>query len=327
MLSRVANAVYWMNRYIERAENYARFIDVNYNLSLEMPPSLPEQWKPLVVTTGDWPLFEAIHGKANRNSVILFLGFEKENPSSIYNCISNARENARSIRPEITKEVWEQINAMYYMVKDAEQKKLWQRKDPRPFFNDVKRGCQLLYGMFDCILARNNSWHFGNIGKLIERADKTSRILDVKYHMLQPDTKEHGFPLELIQSVALLKSASAYDMYRKKYGRLSIDNIAQFLIFDKDFPRAMLRCLMIAEISLNIVSQGRPGTHTASAKQLGLLKAQLEYADVTDINPGGMHAYLDNFQNTLNAISNTIFEDYFSISAVHLRTQEGHFSQ
>jgi uncharacterized alpha-E superfamily protein len=327
MLSRVANTVYWMNRYLERAENYARFIDVNYNLSLDMPPGHTEPWKPLIVTTGDWALFEQLHGKASRTAAIEFLGFQEENPSSIFNCITLARENARSIRPDITREIWEQINTMYYTVQEGRQKKLWQRKDPRFFFHEVKKGCQLLYGMFDVILARNDSWHFGNLGRLIERADKTSRILDVKYHLLTAEADAHAFPTELVQSVALLKSASAYDMYRKKYGRLSIRNIAQFLIFDIDFPRAMHRCLMIAEKSLNMVSMGRPGAMLSSAKQLGMLRAQLEYSDVTDISPDSMHDFLDNFQQKLNQISEAIFNDFFSIANIQQQSIQGQQSQ
>jgi uncharacterized alpha-E superfamily protein len=327
MLSRVANTVYWMNRYLERAENYARFIDVNYNLSLDMPHDQTESWKPLIVTTGDWALFEQLHGKESRSAAIEFLGFQEENPSSIFNCITNARENARSIRPDITREIWEQINAMYYAVQEGRQKKLWQRKDPRPFFNEVKKGCQLLYGMFDVILARNDSWHFGNFGRLIERADKTSRILDVKFHLLHAETDAHAFPTELVQAVALLKSASAYDMYRKKYGRLSIRNITQFLIFDTDFPRAMHRCLMIAEKSLITVSKGRPGPKTGAEKELGMLRAQLEYSDVGDISSESMHDFLDNFQQKLNQISDAIFNDFFSIANIQRQTAEGHFSQ
>ena len=128
MLSRVADAIYWMNRYIERAENYARFIDVNYNLSLELPSDMYEQWKPLVLTTGDWKLYESKYEKAEKNNVIYFLGFDPENYNSIYNSILKARENARIIRPEITKEVWEQINALYYLVKEGLESKRWQKK-------------------------------------------------------------------------------------------------------------------------------------------------------------------------------------------------------
>ena len=134
MLGRVANTIYWMNRYLERAENYARFIDVNYNLSLDLPPNEEEQWKPLVVITCDWELYESLNKKVEKNKVIYFLGFEEQNPNSIYNCIVNARENARAIRTEITKEVWEHINALYYLVKDGLENKRYKNQDLRPFF-------------------------------------------------------------------------------------------------------------------------------------------------------------------------------------------------
>ena len=130
MLSRVADAIYWMNRYLERAENYARFLDVNFNLSLELPPDFSAQWKPLVDTTGDWPLYESLYGKVEKNKVIYFLAFDEKNPNSIFNSLRNVRENARSVRPDITKEVWEQINYLYYFIKEEKSKKRWQKKDP-----------------------------------------------------------------------------------------------------------------------------------------------------------------------------------------------------
>ena len=316
MLSRVANTIYWMNRYIERAENYARFMDVNFNLSLEMPPDVSEQWKPLVVTTGDWALYESLHKTVEKRKVIYFLGFDQNNPNSIFNCIVNARENARAIRPEITKEVWEQINHLYYLVKSGLEKKRWQNKDPRSFFMEVKKGCQLLYGIFDATISRTDGWHFGKIGQLIERADKTSRVLDVKYHRLLPSEEAVGSPLDLMQWAALLKSVSAYDMYRKKYGKLVPIAIAQFLILDKDFPRSVLRCLMQAEYSLYSITGNVEGHSNKAEKHLGLLKSQLEYADIDDIFSSGLHEYLDNLQGKLNDVSNSVFETFFSVKNI-----------
>ncbi len=313
MLSRVADATYWMYRYIERAENYARFMDVNFNLLLEMPPDLPEQWKPLIVTTGDFGLYQKLYGKVEKSRAIFFMGFDSKNPNSIYNCLVNARENARAIRPEITREVWEQINALYYLVKKGVEGKYWKKKDPRSFFIDIKVGCQLLYGIFNDTLSRSDSWHFGNVGKLLERADKTSRVLDVKYHILLPDQSDVGSPLDLIQWAALLKSVSAYDMYRKKYGKLSASNIAEFLIFDYDFPRAIGRCLQHAEEYLNKITNTQTGFLLKSEKQLGMLKSKLEYSDINDVFSQGMHEFLDNLQSDLNQISALIFEDFFSI--------------
>ena len=315
MLSRVANTMYWMNRYIERAENYARFMDVHYNLSLESPPDAVEQWKPLVIITGDWPLYKKLYKKVNKSRVIYFLGFESKNPNSIYNCISNARENARSIRPEITKEVWEQINSIYFFVKDGIEKKLWKSNDPRIFFKKIKEDCQLLYGIFDATISRNDSWYFGKIGQLIERADKTSRVMDVKYHILLTTPQEVGSSVDLMQWAALLKSVSAYDMYRKKYGKLTALNISEFLILDKKFPRSMLCCLIHAERSLQEITGSIGGFSNEAEKQLGKLKSELEFVDINDIFAGGLHEYLDEFQNRLNGVSISFYNSFFAVQA------------
>ncbi|MDP5229682.1 MAG: alpha-E domain-containing protein [Cellulophaga sp.] len=313
MLGRVANTIYWMNRYLERAENYARFMDVNFNLSLELPPNETEQWKPLVAITGDWKLFQSLYSDLEKNKVIHFLTFDENNPNSICNCISNARENARAIRPEITKEVWEQINALYYMVKDGSEKKTFTDNNLRSFFSEIKKGCQLLYGMYDATMSRNEAWHFGKLGQAIERADKTSRVLDVKYHLLLGSPKDIGSSLDLIQWAALLKSVSAYDMYRKKYGKLTASDIAQFLILDTTFPRSILACLIRAERSLISLSGSSFGFNNLAQKQLGSLKSQLEYVAIEDIIKTGLHEYLDDIQQKLNSISTAIYDSFFSL--------------
>lgn len=313
MLSRVAHHIYWMNRYLERAENYARFMDVNFNLSLELHPDASTQWKPLVVTSGDWDLFESLYKKVDKANVIYFLGFDHQNPNSIYNCIVNARENARAIRPEITKEVWEQINSLYYFVKEADEKKKWEKKDPRAYFTDIKKGCQLLYGIFDSTISKSDGWHFGKIGQLIERADKTSRVIDVKYHMLLPEMAKVGSTFDLIQWSSLLKSVSAYDMYLKKHGKLTAQGISGFLIFDKNFPRSILSCIIGLDKSLQAVTIQNEDKRNEAEKKLGLLRSHLEYSDIEDVFQFGVHEYLDDVQSRLNALSVSIFETYFSI--------------
>ncbi|NRD23621.1 alpha-E domain-containing protein [Winogradskyella litoriviva] len=314
MLGRVANTIYWMNRYLERAENYARFMDVNYNLSLELPPDEVAQWQPLVLITGDWELFTSLYPKVEKNKVIYFLTFDKNNPNSILNCISSARENARAVRAEITKEVWEQINALYYLVKNSAVKKNQTDKQLRLFFTDIKNGCQLVYGMYYATISRNEGWHFAKLGQLIERADKTSRVLDAKYHFLLKSPKLIGSSLDLIQWAALLKSVSAYDMYRKKYGKLTPSGIAEFLILDTEFPRSILACLLSAERCLVSLSGSSVGFSNNAQKQLGVLKSQLEYVDINDIIAQGMHEYLDHIQLKLNAISSAIYNSFFSIT-------------
>jgi uncharacterized alpha-E superfamily protein len=305
-----------MNRYLERAENVARFLDVNFNLSLELSPQMPEQWKPLVVTTGDWEKYQSLYGKVDKSLVIYFLGFDLNNPNSIFSSIQKARENARIVRPEITKEVWEQVNLIYYMVQEGQSKKQWKKRDPRDFFTEIKKGCQLLHGIFDSTISRTDSWHFGKMGQLIERADKTSRVLDVKYHMLLPTADAVGSPFDLIQWAALLKSVSAYDMYRKKYGKLTPYGISEFLILDKVFPRAMLRCLMHAENSLYKITGGGVGYSNIAEKRIGILKSQLEYEEISAIFDYGLHEYLDDFQRKLNSVSEAIFDTFFSIENI-----------
>ncbi len=312
MLSRIADSMYWMNRYVERAENYARFMDVNFNLSLESTPDAKQQWKPLVDITGDWPLYESLYETVQKEKVIYFLGFDPQNPNSIYNSIIKARENARAIRPELTKEVWEQINHVYFLMKDGCKKKSWKNKDPRIFFTKVKEGCQLLYGIFTTTISRNDGWHFGKIGQLIERADKTSRVLDVKYHILLSTPNDVGSPLDLAQWAGLLKSVSAYDMYRKKYGKLTTLNICEFLILDKVFPRSINFCLIQAGKSLNTITGLDDGYSNEAEKQLGKLKAQLQFVDIHDIFSDGLHEYIDDLQKKLNTISTAIYKSFFA---------------
>jgi uncharacterized alpha-E superfamily protein len=302
-----------MNRHLERAENYARFMDVNFNLSLELPPNEIQQWQPLVIITGDWELYQSLNSKVEKNKVIYFLAFEERNPNSIYNCILNARENARAVRTEITKEVWEQINALYFLVKEGQEKRQYVDKNIRDFFTEIKNGCQLVYGMYDSTISRNEGWNFGKLGQVLERADKTSRVLDAKYHHLLESPKQVGSSLDLIQWAALLKSVSAYDMYRKKYGKLSSSCIAEFLILDREFPRSILACLISAEQSLITLSGSSVGFTNAAQKQLGALKSQLEYIEIDEIISKGMHEYLDDIQRKLNTISSAIYNSFFVV--------------
>ncbi|MEN1785097.1 MAG: alpha-E domain-containing protein, partial [Bacteroidota bacterium] len=280
MLSRIANAMYWMNRYVERAENYARFMDVNFNLSLESAPNVDQQWKPLVVITGDWERYSAKFEVVDKRKVIYFMGFDPDNPNSIYSSICLARENARAIRPELTKEVWERINALYHKMKDALRQKRWEQNDPRLFFTEIKEGCQLLYGIYATTITRSDGWHFGKLGQLIERADKTSRVLDVKYHILLYNIRAVGSPLDLLQWGALLKSVSAYDMYRKKYGKLKALNISEFLILDEVFPRSMYFCLMGAEASLKAITGVPTQTTAPLVQQLEQLRGMMASSNI-----------------------------------------------
>ena len=182
MLSRVANSIYWMNRYIERADNYARFISVNFKLALDLPPNVPEQWEPLIVATADHYNFFEHYSEANRENVLYFMTFDENNPNSILSCLYSARENARTIRESISREMWEYVNQIYWTVKErVEGSKSWEISRYQGFLEEIKSGSQLFYGIVDSTITRGEGWHFGQLGKLLERADKTTRFLDVKY--------------------------------------------------------------------------------------------------------------------------------------------------
>ena len=234
MLSRVADSIYWMNRYVERAENVARFVDVNLNLLLDSPPGMQQQWAPLVVTTGDQDIFKERYGEATAENVLRFLTFDKEYPNSIISCLRTARENARSVREVISSEMWEQVNAFYLMVKEAAD--TGSISNLHIFFPEVKMSSHLFAGVMEATMAHTEGWHFGQLGRLLERADKTARILDVKYYILLPSVSDVGSPLDDLQWIALLKSASAYEMYRKCQYRITPKAVTEFLILNRDFP-------------------------------------------------------------------------------------------
>jgi uncharacterized alpha-E superfamily protein len=314
MLSRVADSIYWLNRYVERAENVARFVDVNLNLLLDAPQD-KQQWQPLVVTTGDLQLFNERYGEANADNVIHFLTFDSQYENSILSCLQRARENARSVREIISSEMWEQINEFYLMVKEASG---GQTNVELPeFFADVKLASHLFSGVMDGTMSHNEGWHFGQIGRLLERADKTTRILDVKYFILLPSVTDIGGSLDELQWIALLKSTSAYEMYRKCQHRISPSSVAQFLILDRDFPRSIQFCLLQAEQSLHQITGNSAGIWTNPAERsLGKIRAELDFLTMEDIMEQGLHEFLDDIQKRLNGVGDSIFETFFDVQAI-----------
>ena len=165
-------------------------------------------------------------------------------------------------------------------------------------------------------MSHGEAWHFARMGRLVERADKTSRILDVKYYLLLPSVADVGTPLDTIQWAALLKSASALEMYRQTHGRITPTQVADFLILDRRFPRAMHFCLIKAEESLLAITGSRPGTFRNPAEQrLGRLRAELDYANIQEIIDGGLHEFIDGFQTKLNLAGEAIFETFFTLPA------------
>ncbi len=315
MLSRVADSIYWLNCYVERAENVARFVDVNLNLLLDAPLGMEQQWRPLVVTTGDLSLFNDRYGAATAENVIHFLTFDKDYDNSILSCLQKARENARSVREIISSEMWEQINAFYLMVKEAAQG--GDTVELPSFFAEVKMASHLFAGIMDATMSHNEGWHFGQIGRLLERADKTTRILDVKYFILLPSVTDVGSTLDELQWMALLKSASGYEMYRKCQHRISPSGVAEFLILDREFPRSIQFCLLQAERSLYQITGTTAGTWLNPAERsLGKIRAELDFITMDEIMTIGLHEFLDSIQFRLNVVGQSIFETFFELQAV-----------
>ncbi|MDH3328065.1 MAG: alpha-E domain-containing protein [Desulfobulbaceae bacterium] len=313
MLSRVANSVYWMCRYIERAENVARFISVNLNLLLDIPIETNLQWAPMIAITGDKKLYENKYPDYSQENVVRFLTLDREYSNSIISCLWAARENARSVREIISTEMWEQLNRFYIELNDAEHSG-FATNDPHKFFLMVKMRGHMFSGLMYSTMSHGEAWHFARMGMMMERADKVSRILDVKYFMLLPTSDYIGSPYDNIQWAAVLKSASAHDMYRKRYHRISPTNVADFLIFDAEFPRSIRHCLSSALESLHKITGSPFGTASNSGeKHMGRLVAELNYSDIEDVLDQGIHEYLDSFQTKLNYIGGEISATFFKL--------------
>lgn len=317
MLSRVADSIYWLNRYIERAENVARFIDVNLNLMLDLPTDISQQWQPLIYTTGDLELFQNYYGEINADNVIQFLTFDSNYPNSIISCVQKARENARSIREIISSEMWEEVNAFYLILKEASSGKPLDKLPD--FFAQVKMSSHRFAGVMDATMSHNEGWHFGQVGRFLERADKTARILDVKYFLLLPSAEWVGTPLDQIQWIALLKSASAYEMYRKCQHRITPNDVAEFLILNRQFPRSVHFCLWQAEQCLHEITNTPVGSWCNGAERsLGRLCSQLGYLTIEDIIKSGLHEFLDQIQSSINEVGNKVYSNFFAIDLDNL---------
>ena len=313
MLSRVAESMYWMARYIERAENVARIMDANYHMILDLPEGVGGQWEPLVVTTGDEDLFKEYYDEFNQENVVKFLTFDTRNPNSILSCLRMARENARSVREWISSEMWQQVNTFYLLIKDASRKGDGIEL-PHEFFVEVMLASHLFTGLSENTMTHGEGWQFARLGRMLERADKTARIIDVKYFILLPSVEYVGTPFDHILWGSILRSASAFEMYRKQYGQIAPDQIIQFLVLDAEFPRAIHHCLIMAELSLRNISGTMRGRFTNRAeKALGRLLADIDYTTIDDIKAIGLHEFIDGLQTRLNETGDVIFNTFFSI--------------
>ncbi len=319
MLSRAAESLFWMSRYIERAENTARFLDVNFHLLLDLDKIAEvdngNYWEPLIRVTDDQERFLALHSEFNAQTVSDFLVFNRANPNSILSCIAIARENARSVIETIASEMWEQINWLYHFLNGANREVL--QRDPYNFYREIKNASHLFQGITDATFSRNEGWDFVQAGRYLERADNTSRLVDVKYHLLMQAHNASPEPIDNIQWMAVLKSCSALEAFRKVYlSRIEPQTVVQYLVLDREFPRGIYFCVMMLQESLWQISGSRRRAYTNNADRLvGKLEAELNYTSIEDIFQVGLHTWLEDLQKKLIRIGEQVYQTYFAYHA------------
>jgi len=313
MLSRVAHSLYWMSRYIERAENISRLLDVNLQFLLDfqgLEDNFPEEhWDSILASLEDRALFGTIHETVDSRNVTDFLALDLRNPNSILSCVNSARENARMIRDQISAEMWETINELYLYLKARTAAEIWAT-GPYEFLQDIKRHSHLFQGLTESTYSRNEGWEFIQFGKMIERADKTTRILDVKYHILLPSAEDVGGAVDTAQWQAVLRSASALESYHRFYVHEILPwKVAEFLIFSESFPRSLHYCVtQIDGFLCRILSESGARRRTAAGRAASRLLSDLQSLTITDVLKQGLHEFLIDVQKSLDRISDEVIQ-------------------
>ena len=317
MLSRTADHLFWMARYMERAENTARMLDVNYEASL-LPQSADEAdkgWKGLLSIselTGD---FAKRVGAVTPASVIRYMVSDEENGSSIRNCLQAARENARAVRGTLTTEVWETQNQTWleFQRKVASDSYL---RDPSSLFEWVKFRSHLSRGVTVGTMLQDEAFHFLRIGSFLERADNTARLLDVKFHAVE--SEYHGgtnggapgrdIEVDFYHWSGILRSVSGFEVYRKVYRNvIRPEKVAELLILRPDMPRSLAACMQEVVANLKMVANEQS---TETLRRAGRLHADLQYGRIDEILATGLHAYLTQFLERVGTLGAGISRDF-----------------
>jgi uncharacterized alpha-E superfamily protein len=304
-----------MSRYLERAENISRFINVNWHLTLDQPMDGAREWSALISATGDVEPFLKQNDGFSKENVISFLLFDTAYPNSIISCLRAARENARTVRDVISTEMWEQINAFYHFVEEAGKYQFPVYENPNDFCSQVQLRLMMIGGITSETMIHGEAWHFMRLGRYLERADKTSRILDVKYFILLPSPDHVGTAYDDVQWAALLRATGGLEAYRQRCGRILPHRVAEFLVFDRQFARSILRCINAAQASLHEITGTPAGTYRNPAEQrLGALCAEMGFMDIDHVFRMGLHEFTDQLQCKINRASDTIAETFFGYS-------------
>lgn len=308
MLSRVAENLYWLGRYAERAESTARVVNVNANLLLDLPRGIAPGWEPLIAITGSQAEFDARNTTADERNVVSFLVSDRESQSSIVSTLHAARENARTIRDNLPREAWESLNEVYHYARDNASAGI-SKRGRHNYLLAVIRGVQQLAGVLLGTMNHDQGYTFLTVGRILERADMTTRIIDVRSESLLPDPTLELRPFEAIQWMSVLKSLSAYQMYRQKqHPRIARTSVLQFLLQDAHFPRAIMRCTTLIEDGLVDLPRNDDSMRTLMTLRRAVARAE---PGTLAHDTQELHGFIDDLQLRLAEVHDAIATTYF----------------
>ncbi|GIX11039.1 alpha-E domain-containing protein [Elioraea sp.] len=309
LLARYAESLFWMARYLERVENLARVLDVTQ--TFEASGRAAQAWESVVRINADEEGFAVRYGAASPEAVRRFYLLDRDNPTSIPAAVAAARQNARTLRPLISTEMWQQLNVFHGWIAALAEEDVAADQLSR-LCARIKEGVQLQTGITEGTFFRDQGWFFLQLGRQIERADQVTRLLDIKYHLLLPSLADIGSALDLSQWHALLRAAAGYHAFRRAHPRgLTPNAVADFLLLNDAFPRSTLFCVRLAEWNLERL-RSRYGLRVrAPAERLEELRAGLEERRIEEIIAGGLHEFLDWVQRMLIAAADEIGTAFF----------------
>jgi uncharacterized alpha-E superfamily protein len=307
MLSRIADSLYWMSRYLERVDSTARLVEINLLHLVEAESVITEaaEWRPLLVICGHEEAFAEVAGASPMTSarVIEFITRERRNPGSVRHSLQLARENARVVRDRISKEMWESVNELWLRSEERLE------KPPGPdYYRLLRSEVARFHGLTTSTMTRGEAFGFYLLGFFLERADMTSRILDVKYHLLLPDLAMVGSALDYYQWAALLKSMSGFEAYRRKHHQLRPLDVAEFVILDPEFPRSLR--FAVDRMQQALVSVGAEARSPAMGAVMELSRL-LEKTDAAGLFEQGLHEFLEEFLARVSVLHEALQEEYF----------------
>ncbi|MDZ4763616.1 MAG: alpha-E domain-containing protein [Chloroflexota bacterium] len=311
MLSRVADTLYWMSRYLERAEHTTRLLDLQLNMMLESPASAELRWQRIL--DGLW-----VKPSEARDAYTMaeWLTFDASHESSIFSCIVSARENARYVREQISSEMWEQVNLMALRMRQSTIDEIWNDQ-PHEFFRAIKEGCHLFQGITDSTMNHGEGWQFIQLGRYLERIHATARLLDVHYAAFA-ETPFHQTVLgDTAEWIGLLKSCTAFEAYCKVYtADLRPGRIAEFLLLNAEFPHSIrfsVHCAHAALLELEKFTESKRARQVN--RLVGRLRALLDYGQIDEIMGGGLGSVLIEVDRVLDLIHDAIYQTYITYPA------------